>query len=300
MMHEERSASISERCTRSRINSAIFVSAEGGIGFDSIEFLQRHGSQSVLCRKARSAENITDNERKQSFSDNKRTWRNGVNSNHDPNASKQDDCDGSAIELRECRSNVNGCNVTCGGETRTLSVLTTNTSCDHPSTSAAAAASLTVTNLIVGSISLETPPSHIKDELHNSNSNVSSNNTSTVNTIVTLANGEKRQRPNNFTGMSKKSSTSRDSNDTAEELVLVPTTVAAIADLPVPEITVTNRSRALVRQRSSTASISPHRSPKTHALKHARPKITALPMVSVSGPSPPHEKPPSQQATECL
>ena len=63
MLHEERSASISERCTRSRINSAIFVSSEGR-GFDSIEFLRRHGSQSVLCRKARSAENITDNERK--------------------------------------------------------------------------------------------------------------------------------------------------------------------------------------------------------------------------------------------
>lgn len=48
---------ISERCQRSRINSAIFVSSEGR-GFDSIEFIRRYGSQSVLCRKAKSAENI--------------------------------------------------------------------------------------------------------------------------------------------------------------------------------------------------------------------------------------------------
>lgn len=39
---------------RARINSAIFVSSEGR-GFDSIEFIRRYGSQSVLCRKAKSA-----------------------------------------------------------------------------------------------------------------------------------------------------------------------------------------------------------------------------------------------------
>lgn len=60
---EPASLAIADRCTRSRVNSAIFVSSEGR-GFDSIEFLRRHGSQSVLCRKARSAENITDEERK--------------------------------------------------------------------------------------------------------------------------------------------------------------------------------------------------------------------------------------------
>lgn len=60
---EEPSTAIAERCSRSRINSAIFVSSEGR-GFDSIEFLRRHGSQSVLCRKARSAENITEQDRK--------------------------------------------------------------------------------------------------------------------------------------------------------------------------------------------------------------------------------------------
>ena len=63
---DEPSLAISERCSRNRINSAIFVSSEGK-GFDSIEFLRRHGSQSVLCRKARSAENITDEDRKVRF-----------------------------------------------------------------------------------------------------------------------------------------------------------------------------------------------------------------------------------------
>lgn len=63
---DEPSTVIAERCSRSRINSAIFVSSEGR-GFDSIEFLRRHGSQSVLCRKARSAENITDEDRKVIF-----------------------------------------------------------------------------------------------------------------------------------------------------------------------------------------------------------------------------------------
>jgi hypothetical protein len=55
---DEPASVISERCQRARINSAIFVSSEGK-GFDSIEFIRRYGSQSVLCRKARSAENIT-------------------------------------------------------------------------------------------------------------------------------------------------------------------------------------------------------------------------------------------------
>ncbi|XP_045498176.1 uncharacterized protein LOC123696165 isoform X2 [Colias croceus] len=48
------------RCNRPRVNSAIFFSAEpSGFGaFDPGEFLRRHGSQSKLCRKARSADNI--------------------------------------------------------------------------------------------------------------------------------------------------------------------------------------------------------------------------------------------------
>lgn len=60
---DEPSTLIAERCTRNRINSAIFVSSEGR-GFDSIEFLRRYGSQSVLCRKAKSAENITTSDQK--------------------------------------------------------------------------------------------------------------------------------------------------------------------------------------------------------------------------------------------
>ncbi|KAJ2948961.1 hypothetical protein O0L34_g5900 [Tuta absoluta] len=49
------------RCSRPRVNSAIFVSAEPSHGFgafDAGEFLRRHGSRSTLCRKARSADNI--------------------------------------------------------------------------------------------------------------------------------------------------------------------------------------------------------------------------------------------------
>ncbi|XP_055609996.1 uncharacterized protein LOC129756948 isoform X2 [Uranotaenia lowii] len=65
---EEPASVISERCTRARINSAIFVSSEGK-GFDSIEFIRRYGSQSVLCRKARSAENVSASERKRRFSE---------------------------------------------------------------------------------------------------------------------------------------------------------------------------------------------------------------------------------------
>lgn len=56
---EETVQTIENRCTRARINSAIFVSSEGR-GFDSIEFIRRYGSQSVLCRKAKSAENLQD------------------------------------------------------------------------------------------------------------------------------------------------------------------------------------------------------------------------------------------------
>ncbi|KAG5678143.1 hypothetical protein PVAND_007838 [Polypedilum vanderplanki] len=66
---DEPSTVISERCHRARINSAIFVSSEGR-GFDSIEFIRRYGSQSVLCRKAKSAENIPAGNRNRRFSEN--------------------------------------------------------------------------------------------------------------------------------------------------------------------------------------------------------------------------------------
>ncbi|CAH1990194.1 unnamed protein product [Acanthoscelides obtectus] len=43
---------------RPRINSAIFVS-NSGPGLDTREFFRRHGSVSRLCRKARSVDNIS-------------------------------------------------------------------------------------------------------------------------------------------------------------------------------------------------------------------------------------------------
>ncbi|XP_044733638.1 uncharacterized protein LOC123296241 [Chrysoperla carnea] len=47
----------SSRRYRPRINSAIFIS-NSGPGFETGEFLRRHGSSSKLCRKAQSEENI--------------------------------------------------------------------------------------------------------------------------------------------------------------------------------------------------------------------------------------------------
>ena len=64
--NDEPSTVIADRCHRARINSAIFVSSEGR-GFDSIEFIRRYGSQSVLCRKAKSAENIPAGNRNVSY-----------------------------------------------------------------------------------------------------------------------------------------------------------------------------------------------------------------------------------------
>lgn len=63
---EDSVVAIENRCSRARINSAIFVSSEGK-GFDSIEFIRRYGSQSVLCRKAKSAENINDEKKVRVF-----------------------------------------------------------------------------------------------------------------------------------------------------------------------------------------------------------------------------------------
>ncbi|KAF7271330.1 hypothetical protein GWI33_015783 [Rhynchophorus ferrugineus] len=46
------------RTPRPRLNSAIFVS-NSGPGIDPKEFFRRHGSVSKLCRKARSVDNIS-------------------------------------------------------------------------------------------------------------------------------------------------------------------------------------------------------------------------------------------------
>ncbi|XP_037949741.1 uncharacterized protein LOC119680818 isoform X2 [Teleopsis dalmanni] len=256
MLQEEHSTSIAERCTRSRINSAIFVSSDGR-GFDSIEFLRRHGSQSVLCRKAKSAENITDNDRKKSFSE-KRQWR--TNDGTDTNTDDETR-DNMCIELQECRPMVDKSNRN-DSEIRATTSLLGNI------------APVTTSNMIVGSISIEAPPAYMKDDSN-----------SALNTILDI-----QQEPLLIRTPPK--TTSRDSTDTVEELILVPNET---------------RSKVLVHQRSSTASStarsqsppfsSTHSSPKTLTLKGIKPKIGTLPMVSVSGPSPPHEKPPP---SDCL
>ncbi|KAH8370241.1 hypothetical protein KR093_002747 [Drosophila rubida] len=266
MLAEERSTSISERCTRSRINSAIFVSSEGR-GFDSIEFLRRHGSQSVLCRKAKSAENITDNGRRKSL----RPWRTDDDSvqqqQHLQQNSSQD------IELKECGNTA--------GELLTLPVLHDAKQSPTATTSLLARSSaITTANVIVGSISLEAPPPYMQDDdTHSISALIHSDAAAIVHD-------------------------SQDSAETVEELVHVPLLASATATASVtaassPSIAIEAKPRVLVHQRSSTASSSPHNSPKSLGLglKIVKPKISAVPMVSVSGPSPPIEKPP---LAECL
>ncbi|XP_060654610.1 uncharacterized protein LOC132790172 isoform X4 [Drosophila nasuta] len=266
MLAEERSTSISERCTRSRINSAIFVSSEGR-GFDSIEFLRRHGSQSVLCRKAKSAENITDNGRRKSL----RPWRTDDDSVQQQQHQQQDSSQD--IELRECGNTA--------GELLTLPVLHDAKQSPTATTSLLARSSaITTANVIVGSISLEAPPPYMQDDdTHSISALIHSDAAAIVHD-------------------------SQDSAETVEELVHVPllasqTATASVSAASSPSIAIEAKPRVLVHQRSSTASSSPHNSPKSLGLglKIVKPKINAVPMVSVSGPSPPIEKPP---LAECL
>lgn len=265
MLAEERSTSISERCTRSRINSAIFVSSEGR-GFDSIEFLRRHGSQSVLCRKAKSAENITDNGRRKSL----RPWRTDDDSvQHQQEQQQQNSSQD--IELKECGNTA--------GELLTLPVLHDAKQSPTAVTSLLARSSaITTANVIVGSISLEAPPPYMQDD-----------DTHSVSALI-------------HSDASAIVHDSQDSAETVEELVHVPLLASATATTSVsssPSIAIEAKPRVLVHQRSSTASSSPHNSPKNLGLglKIIKPKISAVPMVSVSGPSPPIEKPP---LAECL
>ncbi|KAH8393426.1 hypothetical protein KR215_010455, partial [Drosophila sulfurigaster] len=266
MLAEERSTSISERCTRSRINSAIFVSSEGR-GFDSIEFLRRHGSQSVLCRKAKSAENITDNGRRKSL----RPWRTDDDSVQQQQHQQQDSSQD--IELKECGNTA--------GELLTLPVLHDAKQSPTATTSLLARSSaITTANVIVGSISLEAPPPYMQDDdTHSISALIHSDAAAIVHD-------------------------SQDSAETVEELVHVPllasqTATASVSAASSPSIAIEAKPRVLVHQRSSTASSSPHNSPKSLGLglKIVKPKINAVPMVSVSGPSPPIEKPP---LAECL
>ncbi|XP_043063988.1 uncharacterized protein LOC108096795 isoform X2 [Drosophila ficusphila] len=267
MLAEEHSTSISERCTRSRINSAIFVSSEGR-GFDSIEFLRRHGSQSVLCRKAKSAENITDNGRRKSL----RPWRTDDESCKQQHLSQ----DSNDIELKECGGG--------GGELLRLPVIHDGKQSPSAVTSLLArSAAITTANMIVGSISLEAPPPYMQDD--------EGDTMSTAALIHSDAAAVVHE--------------SQDSAETVEELVHVPLLASATATASVsasssPSIAIEAKPRVLVHQRSSTASSSPHSSPKNLSnlgLKIVKPKISAVPMVSVSGPSPPIEKPP---LAECL
>ncbi|XP_033152475.1 uncharacterized protein LOC117135976 isoform X1 [Drosophila mauritiana] len=267
MLAEEHSTSISERCTRSRINSAIFVSSEGR-GFDSIEFLRRHGSQSVLCRKAKSAENITDNGRRKSL----RPWRTDDESCKQQHLSQ----DSNDIELKECGGG--------GGELLRLPVIHDGKQTPTAVTSLLArSAAITTANMIVGSISLEAPPPYMQDD--------EGDTLSTAALIHSDAAAVVHE--------------SQDSAETVEELVHVPLLASATATASVsasssPSIAIEAKPRVLVHQRSSTASSSPHSSPKnlgSLGLKIVKPKISAVPMVSVSGPSPPIEKPP---LAECL
>nr|XP_041633151.1 uncharacterized protein LOC108078180 isoform X3 [Drosophila kikkawai] len=267
MLAEEHSTSISERCTRSRINSAIFVSSEGR-GFDSIEFLRRHGSQSVLCRKAKSAENITDNGRRKSL----RPWRTDDDSCKQQHLSQ----DSNDIELRECGGT--------GGELLRLPVIHDGKQSPTAVTSLLArSAAITTANVVVGSISLEAPPPYMQDD--------DGDTLSTAALIHSDAAAVVHE--------------SQDSAETVEELVHVPllasaTATASVSTSSSPSIAIEAKPRVLVHQRSSTASSSPHSSPKnlgSLGLKIVKPKISAVPMVSVSGPSPPIEKPP---LAECL
>ncbi|XP_037887351.1 uncharacterized protein LOC119636199 isoform X2 [Glossina fuscipes] len=296
---EEHSASISERITRSRINSAIFVSSEGR-GFDSIEFLRRHGSQSVLCRKAKSAENITDNGRKKSFSE-KRQWQT------DDNNDVGNDSDGQneySIELQECSKSVENHPI-AALKNNVEKLLAATTVLGH-------SAAVTTSNRIVGSISIETPPPHIRDmerqqqkqqqqqqqrqqQQQQPQQHEQRDNVTTIAPSISLAN------------TASINSTFHDSADTVEELVLTPidnTTMNAKNSNynNINPLTNNNnicRSPILIQQRSSTASpaLTPQlqaqdNSPKAIKLKCLTPKISNLPMVSVSGPSPPDEKPP--------
>jgi len=137
--------------------------------------------------------------------------------------------------------------------------------------------------MIVGSISLEAPPPYMQDD--------EGDTLSTAALIHSDAAAVVHE--------------SQDSAETVEELVHVPLLASATATASVsasssPSIAIEAKPRVLVHQRSSTASSSPHSSPKNLGglgLKIIKPKISAVPMVSVSGPSPPIEKPP---LAECL
>lgn len=197
-----------------------------------------------------------------------RPWR-----TDDDSVQQQQQNSSQDIEMKECGGNA--------GELLTLPVLH---DAKQPKTAVtsllARASAITTANVIVGSISLEAPPPYMQDDDTNS---ISALIHSDASAIV---------------------HDSQDSAETVEELVHVPllasaTATTSISGASTPSIAIEAKPRVLVHQRSSTASSSPHSSPKNLSLglKIIKPKIGAVPMVSVSGPSPPIEKPP---LAECL
>ncbi|XP_021698897.1 uncharacterized protein LOC5569059 isoform X2 [Aedes aegypti] len=134
---EEPSSVISARCTRARINSAIFVSSEGR-GFDSIEFIRRYGSQSVLCRKARSAENVSAAERQRRFSaypeweseESKQQQNHTMNGYNNFIGANCNDPRQDSIELVECHKEPNPTPYG-GGSSSSSNPKATSSSCDN-------------------------------------------------------------------------------------------------------------------------------------------------------------------------
>lgn len=201
--------------------------------------------------------------------------------------------------MQECLRNV---------EHHPVAVLKTNVEKLLAATSVLShSAAVTTSNKVVGSISIEQPPSHIREERNNS-------------VVIPIPPPVPPPLPpppsqlyNHPPLSSAKTvslnSTSHDSADTVEELVSIPmeTVTVTTSSVTSPILNLSSmpatRTKVLVRQRSSTVSpvltSSGHSSPKALKLKCITPKINNLPMVSVSGPSPSpsDEKPPPG---ECL
>lgn len=195
----------------------------------------------------------------------KRRWR----TNESTEAiGEHDDNEETHIELQQsCPTN----------ETRTLSVFNSNT--DNQATELGfgnnRSATVTTSNIVVGSISIEAPPAYLQTE--------TLSETNSMTELRKQLNHPLKKTQNTTT------SASHDSTDTVEELVLVPNET---------------KSRSLEHQRSSTSTnrsqsptISLHNSSMSLSLKGVKHKINSLPMVSVSGPSPLQEEVP---ASECL
>lgn len=134
---EEPSSVISERCTRARINSAIFVSSEGR-GFDSIEFIRRYGSQSVLCRKARSAENVSAAERQRRFSaypewesEECKQQNHAINGSNNYSSANCNDPRQDSIELVECHKEPSSAQYAGPSSSSSSNPKATSSSCDN-------------------------------------------------------------------------------------------------------------------------------------------------------------------------